>query len=136
MIGSELTGWQILVVDDEPDSIEVVKLVLTAVGAVVSDAADGREGLRKFQTEQPRLVLTDLSMPEMDGWELLTAIRKHETNGRIPVIALTAHTMAGDQERVVEAGFDGYMSKPLKLFTFIKDLLTTLSNMKSSTEKE
>lgn len=136
MANPEFYGRRILVVDDEPDSIEVVKLVLSAAGAIVTEAADGRSGLEKFLFSQPGLVLTDLSMPEMDGWELLAAIRKHENGRKTPVIALTAHAMDGDKERVMGAGFDGYMDKPLTLFTLLKDLSAFVARFEHSEDRE
>jgi two-component system, cell cycle response regulator DivK len=121
---SNLSTWRVLVVDDEEDSIEIVEMVLFAVGAIVYRASNGQEGLAVFSQAQPNLVLTDLSMPEVDGWEMLKAIRKLE-NGtlRTPVIALTAHAMMGDRDRILAAGFDGYLGKPLHMVTLIEDLI-------------
>ncbi len=129
---NELTNWRVLVVDDEEDSIEVVAMVLHASGATVFGATDGKVGLSLFEQEHPTLILTDLSMPEMDGWELLKAIRASEDGQRVPVIALTAHAMVGDKERVMEAGFDGYLGKPLKMFTFLEELTKCLNHIGSS----
>lgn len=123
----DLSEWRVLVVDDEPDSIEIVQLVLKAASATVYSASNGTEALEVFQQEQPSLVLTDLSMPECDGWQLLRDIRASENGGKsVPVIALTAHAMSGDKDKVVEAGFNGYMTKPLHMMTLISDLKTCL----------
>lgn len=123
----DLSGWRVLVVDDEPDSIEIVQLVLRAAGATVYQASNGIEALEVFQREGPSLVLTDLSMPERDGWQLLQDIRDGENGSRhTPVIALTAHAMAGDKDKVVAAGFDGYLTKPLHMMSLITDLKTCL----------
>lgn len=123
MDAATLGHMRILVVDDEPDSIEVVKIVLSTTGAQIMDANDGRQGFETYIRECPDIVLTDLSMPDTDGWQLLEKIRASEYDEkRTPVIALTAHAMAGDKEKVIDAGFDGYLSKPLKMFTFLDDL--------------
>jgi len=128
MENSKLDGWRVLVVDDEPDSIDVVTMVLSASGATVFTAANGQEGLVIFKQRQPTLILTDLSMPEMDGWELIKEIRQSKNGHTTPVIALTAHAMSGDKERVLAGGFDGYLSKPLKMFTLLDDLKSCLGS--------
>jgi CheY-like chemotaxis protein len=133
---SDVADWRVLVIDDEADSVEVVSLVLTAAGATVWETANGREGLAVFKQEHPSLVLTDLSMPDMDGWELLKEIRNNEDGRHVPIIALTAHAMTGDRERVLEAGFDGYLSKPLKMFTLVESLLKCLGHLDGASGKD
>lgn len=120
---------RVLVVDDEPDSIEVVRMVLMANGATVFEARNGRSALEVLKSEQLTLVLTDLSMPFMDGWEMLKAIRADDKIKHLPVLAMTAHARVG--EKVLEAGFDGYMIKPLRMFTFIQDLTTCLEGIEN-----
>ncbi len=134
MMAPLLESWRILVIDDEPDSIDILKMVLSSVGAIVLTAANGEEGLTIFRREDVKLVLTDLSMPEMDGWQLLDLIREGENGKRTPIIALTAHAMTGDRERVMMVGFDGYLSKPLKIFTLLADLEECLNQAKKSKE--
>jgi CheY-like chemotaxis protein len=130
MENPKLDNWRVLVVDDEPDSIDVVTMVLSASGATVFTAANGQDGLEIFKQSQLTLILTDLSMPDMDGWELLKKIRQSENGHTTPVIALTAHAMSGDKERVMAGGFDGYLSKPLKMFTLLDDLKSCLASKK------
>ena len=122
MAASSLESLRILVIDDEPDSVDILKMVLSTVGATMFTASNGQEGLAIFRREDLDLILTDLSMPDVDGWQLLEQIRKEQNGKKIPVIALTAHAMAGDRERVMTAGFDGYLSKPVKMFTLLADL--------------
>lgn len=131
MTSADFSTWQVLVVDDEPDSIEIVRLVLLSVGATVYTASNGVEALEVFKRESPSIVLTDLSMPERDGWQLLQDIRKAENGTHTPVVALTAHAMAGDKQRVIDAGFDGYLSKPLRMVTLLQDLQTYLEKINS-----
>ena len=74
----------------------------------------------------PRFVISDLSMPEMDGWEFLSALKESVYTQDIPVIALTAHAMKGDRERAIAAGFHNYLTKPLTANTFMDELLVLL----------
>jgi CheY-like chemotaxis protein len=134
----DLSHWRVLVVDDEPDSIEIVRMVLSAADATVYTAANGIQAFEVFKREMPSLVLTDLSMPERDGWQLLQDIRSYENGHQTPVVALTAHAMAGDRERVADAGFDGYLSKPLHMITLLTDLKACLeiNGKPPNTDKE
>jgi two-component system cell cycle response regulator DivK len=119
----DVVGWIVLIVDDEPDNLVVARKVLEFGGAEVHTATNGIEGLHVLETVKPSFILLDLSMPEMDGWEMLNRLRADENMQHIPVVALTAHAMAGDRERVMEAGFDGYIAKPFRLSTFMSEIL-------------
>jgi two-component system, cell cycle response regulator DivK len=121
-----LSSWNVLAVDDEPDSLEVLAEVLMMHDVNVKTAASGQEALTLLQKFQPTLVITDLSMPGMDGYQLLHKIRHMEGRASTPVIALTAHAMTGDKERILSAGFNGYVSKPLRLATLVSDILASL----------
>lgn len=128
-MSSPLTGWDILVVDDEPDSLFVAQYILTYHGATVHTAVDGREGYDSAQRVHPNLIIADLSMPEVDGWTMLQMLKQDNTTRTIPVIALTAHAMVGDRERALAAGFDNYLSKPLTVETFLRDLMRLLAGI-------
>jgi CheY-like chemotaxis protein len=121
-------GWEVLVVDDEPDSLEVATRMLKIAGAIVITASNGKEALQKVQAHpsQFKFVLSDLSMPDMDGWELLYQLKQETPTKDIPVIALTAHAMAGDRERGIAAGFHNYITKPLNPTNFIQQLINLL----------
>jgi CheY-like chemotaxis protein len=121
-----LKGWDIVVVDDEPDSLEVARFILDFYGANVHTAVNGQEGVALIGQVIPRFIISDLSMPHMDGWELLRAVRSNPHTMHIPVIALTAHAMRGDRERAIAAGFHNYLTKPLTANTFMDELLTLL----------
>lgn len=121
-----LQGWQVVVVDDEPDSLEVATRLLTHYGAAVHTACDGQQGLALIRKVRPRFVISDLSMPKMDGWTMLSELTKDRFGSEIPLIALTAHAMVGDRERAIEAGFHNYLTKPLTPSTFMRDLLNLL----------
>lgn len=115
-------GWTVLLVEDDPDNLEVAQQVLTFYGADVHTATNGAEGLRLLSELTPTFILVDLSMPSMDGWEMLRRIRANPATADAPVIALTAHAMRGDKERALEAGFNGYITKPFMLNTFMAEI--------------
>lgn len=120
----DIATWQVLVVDDEPDNLEVVAETLEFRGARVKTAQNGKEGLEVLQTFPANLILTDLSMPVMNGWELRAKIKGDEKLSAVPVLALSAHVIAGDKERALETGFDGYLTKPISIHTLLDDIRT------------
>jgi CheY-like chemotaxis protein len=121
-----LTDWDVVIVDDEDDSLEVARYILDFYGAHVHTGVNGREGLELAQTVLPKFVIADLSMPVMDGWEMLNELKADLRTTEIPVIALTAHAMVGDRERAMAAGFHNYLTKPLTADTFIQQLVSLL----------
>ena len=121
-----LSGWRALVVDDEFDSRMVASILLQDAGAEVIEAENGQEAWDILHQEKPNFVLTDLSMPVMDGWRLMAEINRDRTLATIPVIALTAHAMVGDRERAIAAGFSNHITKPLSPDKFIGQLLAIL----------
>jgi CheY-like chemotaxis protein len=118
--------WKVLVVDDEPDNLAVVADVLEFYGMTVKVAKDGEKGLEILQDFTPTLILLDLSMPKMDGWEMLKRVKSEQALQSVPVVALTAHAMSEDKKRVLAAGFDGYLKKPIAVITLIEDLRATI----------
>jgi CheY-like chemotaxis protein len=123
-----IQGWQVLVIDDEPDAAEIVKMLLEMYGAQVITAYNGIEGLNAIRRHRPRFVICDISMPEMSGWELIEAVNKDRTISMIPIVALTAHAMSGDREKAIAKGFHNYLSKPLRPETFVSELLLLLTD--------
>jgi len=121
-----LNGWYVLVVDDEFDSREVATMMLQDSGATVVTAENGIEALARVQERIPHFILSDLSMPEMDGWRLMSELNHERATAGIPVIALTAHAMVGDRERAMAAGFRNHIIKPLDPTKFITQLLAIL----------
>lgn len=118
-----VSHWRVLIVDDEPDSLEVARRVLEFHGAKVLIATNGRDALEIVRRAAPTMILSDLSMPQMDGWELLYQLQNDPHTSTIPVVALTAHAMSGDRERAIGAGFHYYLTKPFSPRTFLDDLL-------------
>ena len=123
---SSLSGLTFLVVDDEPDNVGVVLRLLTMMGAGVITAENGQEGLEKARLHRPDVIFADLSMPVMTGWQMLYEIKHNPDLERTPVIALTAHAMSGDRERVLSAGFAGYIAKPIDVPVFMPTIVTML----------
>jgi CheY-like chemotaxis protein len=102
----------ILVVEDNPDNMMTVKALLRETCNII-EASDGEAGLESARMFKPDLVLLDISLPGMDGFEVLAQIRKQEHLSRVPVIALTARAMKGSKEEIMAHGFDAYISKPI-----------------------
>lgn len=126
---SDFSKHTILVVDDEPDNLEVFKAALEMLhNATVLVASSGDEALSLLTTKHPTIVVTDLSMPRMDGYALLHVLRKRPGTAKLPIIAITAHAMLGDRERIMDAGFDGYISKPFDIMTLADDLDKSLND--------
>jgi two-component system, cell cycle response regulator DivK len=106
---------KILLVEDNDLNRDMLTRRLTKRGYEVLTATDGEQGLVLAQAEQPDLVLMDMSLPGIDGWETTRRLRAGAGTATIPVIALTAHAMAGDRERALEAGCDDYDTKPVEM---------------------
>ena len=106
---------KILLVEDNDLNRDMLTRRLAKRGYEVITATDGEEGLVLAQAEQPDLVLMDMSLPGIDGWETTRRLRAEAGTAAIPVIALTAHAMAGDRERALEAGCDEYDTKPVEM---------------------
>jgi len=103
---------KILVVEDNEDNLQVVCDELEYAGYEVVSAGDGEEAIEKTLAETPDLILMDVSIPIIDGWEVTRRLKADPKTGNIPIIALTAHAMAGDEEKAKAAGCDGYIAKP------------------------
>ncbi len=121
-----LKGWDIVVIDDEEDSLLVAQIILDEYGANTHTASNGQEGLAVIRKVRPKFVISDLSMPVLDGWGLISAMKNDPGLKDVPMIALTAHAMVGDRERAVAVGFHNYLTKPLTVETFIQDLVNLL----------
>jgi two-component system, cell cycle response regulator DivK len=117
---------RVLIVEDNVDNFELVRFLLERAGYEVLSAANGLEGLDAAKRELPDLILMDLSMPEMDGWNATAHLKADEHTRGIPVLALTAHTLPGDRKRAIDAGCNGYISKPINVASFDKLVATLL----------
>lgn len=123
--------WAVLVVDDERDNLEIARRLLEMAGAKVTTSNTGKNALELIRANPTayKFILSDLSMPEMDGWELLYEIKQDPRTQTIPVVALTAHAMMGDRERGIAAGFHNYITKPLDPTKFIRQLVSLMKDV-------
>jgi CheY-like chemotaxis protein len=104
---------KILIVEDNPMNRDMLSRRLIRSGHLVLMAGDGRQGITSAQNECPDLILMDMSLPEIDGWEATRRLKSDKATRRIPVIALTAHAMSSDRQKCMEAGCDDYDTKPV-----------------------
>ncbi|HEY4129162.1 MAG TPA: response regulator [Gemmatimonadaceae bacterium] len=106
------TNNKILLVEDNEDNLLIYSTILRYFDFEVIEARDGCAGVDMARSEMPDLILMDVSIPLMDGWEATRRLKADPTTAHIPIIALTAHALATDQQKATEAGCDGYIAKP------------------------
>jgi len=104
----------VLLVEDNEDNLVVYRTILDHVGYNVLEARDGEEGVSRAREEHPDLILMDISIPKIDGWEATRRLKADQATRDIPIIALTAHALEEDRERAIAAGCDGYLAKPVE----------------------
>jgi len=114
-----VTVAQVLVVEDNEKNMKLFRDVLQAAGYKTIEATTAGQALDLAATNRPDLVLMDIQLPDMDGLEALRRLRADERTADTPVVALTALAMEGDRERFLAAGFDGYISKPVDIGSFV-----------------
>ena len=113
---------RILIIEDNPANVELMAFLLTAYGHHAVSAPDGPRGIACARAAPPDLVACDVNLPGMDGFSVLAALKAEPALARAPVLAVTALAMAGDREKVLAAGFDGYISKPIEPESFVAEL--------------
>lgn len=104
----------VLLVEDNEDNLVVYRTILEHVGYIVIEARDGEEGVSRAREHLPDLILMDISIPKLDGWEATQRLKAAEETKRIPIIALTAHALEEDRQKAVQVGCDGYLAKPVE----------------------
>lgn len=112
----------VLLVEDNEDNRIVYSTILQHFGYRVMEAFNGEEGIAKARTEQPDLILMDISIPVIDGWEATQVLKRDPATRRIPIIALTAHALASDREKAMEVGCDSYLAKPCEPKTVVSEV--------------
>lgn len=119
---------KILLVEDNELNRDMLSRRLRRVGHDVSIAVDGAQGIEMAQAELPELILMDMSLPQVDGWEATRRLKAAEQTSGIPVIALTAHAMRGDREKALESGCDDYDTKPVDLPRLLEKITRLLGS--------
>lgn len=125
-----MSKGRILVVEDNIDNYELVRFVLERAGYDVFLAMNGRDGVAAARLQKPDLILMDLSMPEMDGWMAAEKLKSDEITTSIPLYVLSAHTLPSDRKRALDAGCDGYVSKPIHMAGFLEVIEKALDKKK------
>lgn len=110
----------ILIVEDEPRNMKLVSDLLQVFGYVTVEATDGERGVKFARARKPDLILMDIQMPKMDGFEATRILKADATTKNIPIVALTSYAMKGDKERVLKMGFDEYIAKPIDIHELLK----------------
>ncbi|MBI1889688.1 MAG: response regulator [Burkholderiales bacterium] len=115
-------GATILIIEDNPANMELMAYLLRAFGHTVYTAYDGAAGIHMAYYGRPELIACDVHMPRMDGYEIVRRLKEDEALRRIPVVAVTALAMVGDKEKLLAAGFDGYIGKPIDPEQFVGEI--------------
>ncbi len=113
---------RILVAEDNAVNRELLRELLELRGYTVLEACDGQEALETIEQTHPELLLLDIGMPVLDGFAVVRKIRENPRLARLPVVAVTAYAMRGDREKILNSGFDGYLSKPVDPSSLAKEL--------------
>ena len=117
---------KVLIVEDNPANMKLAVFLLRSAGHTVLSATDAEAGLTLARDEQPHLILMDMQLPRMDGLEATALLKQDDATRAIPVIALTALAMKGDEERIRAAGCDGYIAKPMNYHEFLAAIASRL----------
>jgi CheY-like chemotaxis protein len=121
----------VLVAEDNAVNRELIRELLELRGYTVLEACDGQEALGIIERAQPDLLLLDIGMPVLDGFAVVRRIRESPQIARLPIVAVTAYAMQGDRERILDSGFDGYLSKPIDPSSLTEELNRLLTKQAS-----
>ncbi|MBN2407770.1 MAG: response regulator [Elusimicrobia bacterium] len=113
---------KILLIEDNPFNREIAEISLRKAGYDIMMAENGEEGMQKLEKDEPDLVLLDLALPKISGWDIVKMLRQNPRYRDLPVIALTAHAMVGDKEKALEVGCSSYLSKPCLPEDIVKEV--------------
>jgi two-component system, cell cycle response regulator len=118
---------RILIIEDHAPNLELMAYLLTAFGHTLLEAGDGLSGLEMAERERPDLIICDIQLPDISGYEIASRLKRDVRMRDIPLVAITALAMVGERERALQAGFDGYISKPITPETFVAEVESFLS---------
>ncbi len=113
---------KILVIEDNEQNLYLVTFILEKNGYSVFQAKDGRIGINLANKVKPDLILLDIQLPVMDGYTVARELKRNPELSKIPIVAVTSYAMAGDREKILAAGFEGYIDKPIKPETFVNEI--------------
>jgi CheY-like chemotaxis protein len=117
----------ILIIEDNEQNLYLATFILEKHGHAVTAARDGAQGIRMAEETRPALILLDIQLPVMDGYVVAAELRRNPALARTPIVAVTSYAMAGDRERVLAAGCNGYIEKPINPDTFLAEVLAYLA---------
>jgi CheY-like chemotaxis protein len=125
-----MSKGRVLVIEDNIDNMDLVRFLLEQVDYEVQEARDGRTGLDLAYQDHPDLILLDMSIPEVDGWKVARQLKDDPRTSTICIVALTAHILPGDRKKALDAGCDGFISKPLDIPSFAGQVSAYLEKFK------
>jgi len=126
---------RILVIEDDAPSLELVVYLLNESGYTVVSATNGKTGVEAAQRERPDLIVCDINLPKLDGYGVIRRLKDDKALKDIPVVAVTALAMMGDRSKILSAGFDGYITKPIDPETFVREVTSFLPAALAQAEK-
>ncbi|MEW6079981.1 MAG: response regulator [Thermodesulfobacteriota bacterium] len=115
-------GDTLLIIEDNAQNLYLMRFLLEKNGFSVTGVESGRAGIDEALRNKPRAILLDIQLPEMDGYTVAAELKKHAELADVPIIAVTSYAMVGDRERVLAAGADGYIEKPINPDTFVAEI--------------
>lgn len=125
---------RILIIEDNENNCYLLSFILEKAGHAVFSASDGLGGIAAAESRRPDLVLLDMQLPGMNGYEVAAELRRRPQMAAIPIVAVTSSAMAGDRERILSAGCDGYLEKPIDPDSFLETVLSYLPEHKRRAE--
>ena len=120
-----------LIIEDTPDNLRLISFILNKHGIETIGAETGRQGIQLAETALPDFIILDIQLPDMDGTEVLDAIRRSKADGKVPIIAMTSYAMSGDRERLLAAGCNGYIEKPVDPMTVMEEISNILRDKRA-----
>ncbi len=129
-----MATWKICIIEDNEKNLYLIKYLLEMSGFQVIYAMNGLDGIELVEHENPDMVLLDIQLPEMNGYEVAQRLRKLEGKANTPIIAVTSYAMPGDKEKALAAGCTGYIEKPINPETFIDDVKRYIPSPQNSQE--
>lgn len=122
---------RILIIEDNPANLELMRYLLNAFGHATVETVDGEAGLGRARSDRPDLILCDIALPKLDGYGVAAALKADPASRNIPLIAVSASAMMSDRQRAVDAGFDGFITKPIDPESFVASVETYLRDVTS-----